>query len=244
MSQTFSRHKYKLLIFAILLMASLISFLLAKARIAYSNSSDYSTLIWNLSLAWIPFIFASIAYMVSWSRKLLFLIVPICAFIWLIFFPNAPYILTDFQHLSTNANNAPLWYDVLMLVWFAWTGLLLGVVSLHLMQEIVTRTFGRFTGWVFALVVPAISSIGIFLGRFYRWNSWDIFGDPVSITYDVWSWLRHPFSNLRVYGFTLLFTLLFLFVYLAFHAFGRMMQEKRSVEAPAHSRNEKTGEWA
>ncbi|HEX7541010.1 MAG TPA: DUF1361 domain-containing protein [Anaerolineales bacterium] len=227
MIQKLSRHKYKLLIFTLLMAASIISVMLAGARMAYSNTNDYSILIWNLSLAWIPFLFASIAYVVSWSRKLLYLVVPVCAFVWLIFFPNAPYILTDFQHLSTNANNAPLWYDVLMLIWFAWTGLLLGVVSLYFMQEIVTRAFGRTTGWVFTIFVTVLSSVGILLGRFYRWNSWDIFGDPMPIANDIWGWLRHPFANLRVYGFTLLFTLLFLFVFLAIHTFGRVMQEKQ-----------------
>jgi uncharacterized membrane protein len=223
-----SRNKYKLTICALLAAASVVSVLLARARMTYSNTDDYSMLIWNLALAWIPFIFASIAYMVSWSRRLLFLIVPVCAFIWLIFFPNAPYILTDFQHLSTNANTAPLWYDVLMLIWFAWTGLFLGLVSLHFMQEIVTRTFGRVTGWLFTILVTILSSVGIFLGRFYRWNSWDVLGDPLPIAHDIWGWLRDPFSNLRVYGFTLLYTTLFLFVYLAIHSFGRAMQEKQT----------------
>ena len=227
MLQKIFQHKYKLAILLLLMAASVVSFLLADARMAYSNSQDYSALTFNLELAWIPFIFASIAYAVSWSRKLLYLVVPVCAFVWLIFFPNAPYILTDFQHLNTNATNAPLWYDVLMLVWFAWTGLLLGVVSLYLMQEIVTRAFGRVTGWLFTIAVTFLSSFGIFLGRFYRWNSWDILGDPMPIAHDIWGFLRHPFANLRVYGFTLLFTLLFLFVYLAIHAFGRVMQEKQ-----------------
>ncbi len=227
MLQKLSAHKYKLLITLLLVAASVISVILARVRMAYSNTNDYSVLIWNLGLAWIPFVFAAIAYGISWSRKLIYLVVPVCAFIWLIFFPNAPYILTDFQHLSTNANNAPLWYDVLMLVWFAWTGLLLGVISLHFMQEVVTRAFGRITGWVFTFVVTVLSSIGIFLGRFYRWNSWDILGDPLPIVHDIWGWLRHPFANLRVYGFTLLFTALFLFVYLAIHAFARVIQEKR-----------------
>jgi uncharacterized membrane protein len=228
MFQKLAQHKYKLLISLLLIGASLVSVVMARARMAYSGTSDYSTLIWNLCLAWIPFLFASITYVVSWSRKLLYLVLPVCAFIWLIFFPNAPYILTDFQHLSTNANNAPLWYDVLMLIWFAWTGLLLGVVSLYFMQELVTNAFGKPTGWLFTIIVTILSSVGIFLGRFYRWNSWDILGDPIPIAHDIWGWLKHPFSNLRAYGFTLLFTFLFLFVYLAMHAFGRMMQEKSS----------------
>jgi len=233
MLRILSRHKYKLVIFAILVAASIVSILMANARMAYSQTNDYANLIWNLGLAWIPFVFASIAYVVSWSRKFLYLIVPVCTFIWLIFFPNAPYILTDFQHLSTNANNAPLWYDVLMLVWFAWTGLLLGLVSLHFMQEIVTNAFGRTPGWLFIIIVTGLSSVGIFLGRFYHWNSWDILGGPMPIAFDIWGWLRHPFANLRVYGFTLLYTLLFLFVYLAIHAFGRMMQERQPQDKPS-----------
>jgi uncharacterized membrane protein len=227
MIELLSRHKYKLLLALLLMAASAISILLARARMAYSNTQDYSNLIWNLCLAWIPFVFASIAYFVSWSRRLVYLVVPVCTFVWLIFFPNAPYILTDFQHLSTNATNAPLWYDVLMLIWFAWTGLLLGVVSLYFMQEIVTHAFGRTIGWLFAIFVTVLSSVGIFLGRFYSWNSWDILGDPLPIAHDIWGWLKQPFANLRVYGFTLLFTLLFLFVYLAIHAFGRVMHEER-----------------
>ncbi len=227
MLKTISRHKYKLAIFGLLMAASVVSAVMAQVRVTLSNSNYYYNLIWNLVLAWIPFIFASIAYAISWSRKLLYFVVPVCALIWLVFFPNAPYILTDFQHLSTDPANAPVWYDVLMLIWFAWTGLFLGVVSLYLMQEIVTRTFGRISGWIFVLVVTVISSIGIFLGRFYRWNSWDVLGDPLPIAHDILGWLRHPFANLRVYGFTLLFTLLFLFVYLAIHAFGRVMQERQ-----------------
>ncbi len=231
MIRSISRHKYKLAIFGLLFAASAISVLLARARMAYTGTSDYVTLVWNLILAWIPFLFAALAYVISWSRKLLYVVVPVCALIWLAFFPNAPYILTDFQHLSTNPNTAPLWYDVLMLIWFAWTGLFLGVVSLYLMQEIVTRTFGRVTGWIFTIAVTVLSSIGILLGRFYQWNSWDILDDPLPIAHDVWSWLRHPFANLRVYGFTLLFTLLFLFIYLAIHAFGRVMQERQPKES-------------
>ncbi len=225
-----AQHKYKFVVFALLLAGSMVSVLLAEARIAYSNTRDYSSLIWNLFLAWIPFIFANVAYAISWGRKILYFVIPACAIVWLLFFPNAPYILTDFQHLSTNAGNAPVWFDVIMLVWFAWTGLLLGVVSLYLMQEIVARVFGSFSGWLFVLIVTVLSSVGIYLGRFMRWNSWDVLQDPLPIAHDIWSVIRHPFSNVRTYGFTLLFTLLFLFVYVALHAFGSVLQERQTIK--------------
>jgi uncharacterized membrane protein len=225
---TFARHKYKAATFLLLAAASAVCVTLVAARIAYSGTQQYRGLVWNLFLAWIPFVFASLAYLVSWGRRWLWLVAAGCAAIWLLFFPNAPYILTDFNHLRLNEANAPLWFDVIMLIWFAWTGLLLGVVSLHLMQEIVTRAFGRLAGWVFALAVTVLGSIGISLGRFLRWNSWDVLQEPLPILHDLWDILRYPFSNLRIYGFTLLYTLLFLFVYLALRAFGHLQAEGRS----------------
>ena len=203
-----ARHKYKFALFGLLVLASLTSVLLALARMAYSDTHEHATLIKNLALAWIPFWFALFTYIISWSRKLLFLVVPASALVWLLFFPNAPYIL----------------------IWFAWTGLLLGVVSLYLMHEIVARNFGRVVGWVFAMGVAALGSLGIYLGRFLRWNSWDVLQDPLPLARDLWHIVRYPFSSPRIYGFTLLYTLLFLFVYLAFHFFGRMVEERANIE--------------
>ena len=97
---------------------------------------------------------------------------------WLAFFPNAPYILTDFLHLGSMGDIVPGWYDVLLLYWFAWTGLILGIVSLYLMQEIVTRGLGTAAGWVFVVVAAGLGSFGIYLGRFLRWNSWDLVRRP------------------------------------------------------------------
>ena len=85
--------------------------------------------------------------------------------LWLLFFPNAPYILTDLQHLGHPKPGVPVWFDVLLLMWFAWTGLLLGMVSLFLMQDIVRREFGRITGWLFVFAVGILASLGIYIGQ-------------------------------------------------------------------------------
>ena len=124
----FSDHKYKIGVFVLLSAASLVCISLVAARMAYSYSDRYGSLIWNLFLAWIPFVLAYLAYVFSWRRTLVFLVIPTFAFLWLIFFPNAPYILTDLQHLSQGSSNVPLWYDVILLIWFSWTGMLLGIV--------------------------------------------------------------------------------------------------------------------
>jgi len=220
---TFARHKYKAGIFLLLAAASVVCVTLVAARIAYSDTRQYRGLVWNLFLAWIPFVLAYLAYMLSWRRWRIYVVIPIFAFLWLIFFPNAPYILTDLQHLGQEATNVPLWYDVILLVWFSWTGVLLGVVSLNLMQEIVKREFGRWLGWIFVFVVAGLSSAGVYIGRFIRLNSWDILQNPAGTADDIWGWLQDP--SLRTVGFIGLYTLFFLFVYFTFYAFGRILQE-------------------
>jgi uncharacterized membrane protein len=110
-----------------------------------------------------------------------------------------------------------------MLVWFSWTGMLLGIVSLNLMQEIIRREFGRRLGWVFVLFVACMSSVGLYMGRFIHLNSWDIFKNP-SITFDnIWDWIADP--SLKSIGFIGLYTLFFIFIYLTIYAFGHLHQD-------------------
>ena len=218
-----SDHKYKIGVFVLLSAASLVCISLVAARMAYSYSDRYVSLIWNLFLAWIPFVLAYLAYVFSWRRTLVFLVIPTFAFLWLIFFPNAPYILTDLQHLSQGSSNVPLWYDVILLIWFSWTGMLLGIVSLNLMQEIIKRQISRWAGWVFVFVVAALSGVGLYVGRFIRLNSWDVLRNPLEIASNVSEWLFDP--SLRSLGFIALYTLFFIFVYLTLYAFGHILKE-------------------
>lgn len=219
-----SQHRYKLRIIGLLAFASGICLILVLARVSYSFSYGYTGLVWNLFLAWIPFVLANILYVLSWRRGWIYFAIPFFALVWLIFFPNAPYILTDFQHLSQGATIVPLWYDVILLVWFSWTGMLLGIVSLTLMQEIINREFNSVFGWVFVIGVAALSSIGVYIGRFLRLNSWDIFQNPTKAASNLWDWLADP--TLRTFGFIGLYTLFFIFVYLTIYLFGHLMQEE------------------
>ena len=173
-----SHNQYRLMIFLLLAGATIFSVLLWRVRSEVSGTVHYAFLIWNLFLAWIPFMIAYFTYTAPLRRKQIYVVLPIAAFVWLIFFPNAPYILTDFQHLSGVWRDVPVWYDVMLLIWFAFTGLLLGMVSLFLMQEIIRREFGNWVGWGFAAVVAGLSSTGIYMGRFLCWNPWDILRIP------------------------------------------------------------------
>jgi len=227
-TQSLLRHRYKLAIFILLSLSSATCVALVGARVAYSDTPYYTFLIWNLFLAWIPLVFAYLAYAFSVRRSILYLLVPLFAIVWLAFFPNAPYIITDVQHLANGWSGVPIWYDVLLLIWFSWTGLLLGIVSLYLMQEVVKKTFGKIAGWLLVFSVSLLSSVGVYLGRFLRWNSWDILHNTSEILRDAWVLLRH--LNRSAIGFTALFTVFFLFVYLTLYAFGHLLQEEKNNE--------------
>jgi uncharacterized membrane protein len=221
----FSHSKYRLMIFILLAGATVLSVAIWRARADFSGSERYAFLIWNLFLAWIPFIISYFTYILTVTRKWIYLFILGATFLWLIFFPNAPYILTDFQHLAYASSELPVWYDVMMLIWFAFTGLLLGMVSLFLMQEIVRREFGSWVAWAFVAGVAGLSAAGVYMGRFLRWNSWDILRDPTGIA--LYSFERVQDPSLQSIGFIGLFGAFFLFLYITLYTFGHLLLERR-----------------
>ena len=201
-------------VFALLGAGSAMCIAMVAGRTLYSHTHHFQTLVWNLFLAWIPLLLAALIYRIATRRADLtrWILVP-AALVWLLFFPNAPYIVTDLVHLGQYHDNVPGWFDVMLVAWFAWTGLLLGVVSLRLMQEIVVRARGSRVGWLFVVLVTAAGSLGIYVGRFLRWNSWDVFQAPLALADTAWDRANQPDAGEHMLGFTLLFALLFLFVY-------------------------------
>ena len=137
---------------------------------------DFRFLVWNLILAWIPLILALVAYDAYRRGRGLLWLSPALG-LWLIFLPNAPYIVTDFVHLSASSR-APLWFDGIEVSAFAWTGILLGFVSLYLVHAMLRHRFGAPFGWSAILFVLALSGVGVYLGRVKRWNSWDLLTQP------------------------------------------------------------------
>ncbi len=216
--------KYRLTLFLLLAASSVMSIAVLAARAFTSESYRYLFLVWNLILAWIPFLMAWVAYVSTRLPKILMLLLTSgSAILWLLFLPNAPYILTDFQHLAHPDALVPVWYDVIMLIWFGWNGLLLGIISLYFMQEIVVRMLGTIAGWIFVTLVTAMSSLGMYIGRFLRWNSWDVVGNPLPLASDILDRIIHPFSHPRTLTFTILFTIFFLFLYVTLYVFGHLM---------------------
>lgn len=221
-----SEHKYRISIFALLCGATVASIAIWRIRVSLSGSLQFGFLIWNLFLAWIPFVIAYAIFNLAWRRSWLFVLIPAAACLWLVFFPNAPYVLTDFQHLRNSGSSVPVWYDVLLLIWFSFTSLLLGVVSLFLMQETVRREFGRWSGWAFVTGVTLLSSAGIYMGRFLRWNSWDLLRRPGDIALFALQRAQNP--SLQSVVFMSLFSAFFLFLYITLYTFGHLLLEERT----------------
>ena len=216
--------RFRLTIIGLLSIASLISVTLFRLRTMMSGTEDYAFLIWNLFLAWLPLVMSYMASSFASKRRFVAITVPIAAMLWLLFFPNAPYILTDLFHLRHPREHIPIWFDTLLINWFAWTGVLLGIFSLFIMHDIVRKAFGRITGWLFVLVVGTLSGVGIYIGRFLRWNSWDVILHPYDRLREMLYYVMHP--SLQSIVFISIFSSLFIFIYITTYAFGLLFQDQ------------------
>jgi uncharacterized membrane protein len=199
-----------------ILLATGLALSLYLARVIRSGSIVvYANLVWNLILAWVPYAFSILAASLHRLAPRWWWLLIIPAGIWLLFFPNAPYIVTDFLHL-TPRQGVSLWYDILLLATFSFTGVFLTIASLRTMQALVKYYLGAIVSWLFVAFSLSLGGLGIYLGRFERWNSWDLLLHPRSVLADVAKRLVNPFDNLRFFGFTILFTAFLLVCYLMF----------------------------
>ncbi|MGO9385910.1 MAG: DUF1361 domain-containing protein [Mycobacterium sp.] len=151
--------------------------------------------VWNLVLASIPVFFATGFALV---RRRIWLI-PL-GLGWLAFLPNAPYLVTDLVHLGSDAE---LWRHVMQYGVAAWTGVILGVVSMHLVCRRIEREFGGLSGWIAVAVSVGLCAVGVVIGRFQRWNSWDLVTQPGAVVATTLDWVRSPLAYVQPTGVAL-----------------------------------------
>lgn len=204
--------KSRLRLIALLFISTLFTIGLIAARVYFTQKVTFVFLVWNLVLAAIPFIISTL--LVSFESRIKSALLFLFLACWLVFFPNAPYILTDFFHLRQRPD-VPLWFDLMVILSAAWNGLTLGLLSLLDMQHIVTKRFSRLTGWVFVTASLFLCGFGIYVGRYLRWNSWDVVTNPVALTYDLLERVTNPMLHPRTLGVTVLY-MAFLFLVFAF----------------------------
>jgi uncharacterized membrane protein len=205
-----------------LLAASLLSAGTLVAQIHATHDHRYTFLLWNLFLAWVPLIAAALAF--ALAQRGVGGLVGVLVAVWLLFFPNAPYLLTDFIHLHGNGPS-PLWYDALMLSSFAWTALMLGFVSLYLIHAIIGRRVGAAAGWIVVVCALGLASFGVYLGRFARFNSWDVVTRPHLVLSVIRQDIDSPLHDPRMVVALLVLTASLLVGYLVLYAFAALRIE-------------------
>ena len=176
-------------------------------RIIVSNELTYIFLAWNLFLAWIPFVLSQRLSHTNNRLKILFITA-----LWLLFLPNAPYIITDFLHLKQRIP-VPYWYDILLLFSAALNGLLLGLSSLLTVEKFLLKRYGSKISAIIILCSFFLCAFGVYIGRYLRWNSWDIIVNPGSVTGDILDRVFNPFDHFGTWAVTILFGSFFYVMY-------------------------------
>ncbi|MBF2052034.1 MAG: DUF1361 domain-containing protein [Candidatus Sericytochromatia bacterium] len=196
-------------------------------RLRQTQTPYYGFLLWNLFLAVLP-LGISHVYLLTHKRlpSRLYLLASLT--LWLLFFPNAPYIITDLMHLGELNRQMPDWYDPLMLFATATCGLWAGFVSLQEVEGVLESHLPRWGVALFTFGVWFLSAIGIYLGRVLRWNSWDFFRQPGAVLQDVLEPFLRPEAFPRTLGMIILFTLFLWLIY------GHWKSQAETEHRPVH----------
>lgn len=194
-------------------------------------------LVWNLFLAWIPLEIVLIINRLLSKNKLkhkFTIIIVLLGLLWLLFYPNAPYMVTDLIHLSANKyyianpkytpysglpitlfnDNYKIWLNLINITIGVCLGWVSGFISLYLNQKILVKKFNLFISWIFVIIINFLSGFAIYLGRFIRWNSWDVIVNPKNII----NILMNDINSKSIY-YTFMFGIFYLILYIISYIF-------------------------
>jgi uncharacterized membrane protein len=216
----------RLLVLEALLAASVAVAVGVGVRVVFTQSLDTANLVWNLFLAWVPLLLALVVYDGARRGTPAGPLAAVGA-LWLLFLPNAPYIVTDLKWLG-HFDSGTHWFDPVLIVAAATIGLVLGFLSLYLVQAVVVRRVGRLAGWAVAFGALAASGLGVYLGRFQRWNSWDVFTEPTRVVGELASAALDPLAHGKPLALSISFALAWCIGYALFYAAFR--SQLRSLE--------------
>jgi uncharacterized membrane protein len=169
---------------------------------------------WNIFLASVPFFISSFLLLRTNKENIIRPFFVIGFILWLLFLPNAPYVITDFIHLG-RIRAVPVMYDIFVLFSSAWASLLFGLYSLEHMEKMISLRFSKKVTHITMIAIIFFVSFGVYLGRFLRFNSWDFFISHKFLLSSVWEVFTKS-DNLNVYYYSVLF---FVFIYVSFISF-------------------------
>jgi uncharacterized membrane protein len=204
MNTTFSFQKTLLAFFGFIA-------LMIATRIYYTGNTLYLFLVWNIFLAWIPFIISSLFCKMygkpTWKQFLIF-----CC--WLAFFPNGLYIVTDLIHLQIESI-VPKWFDAVLLFSASVAGLMMAFISLYRVEIFLNSILNKKLQPVLIFLILFLGSFGVYLGRFLRWNSWDIISNPFQLLLSIGQRFIYPFNHVQTWTVTVTLTIFFYLLYIS-----------------------------
>ncbi len=205
----------------ILLVSVGFTLLLIAVRLFNKTSTAYLFYPWNIFLAVIPIWFSR--KLCNYERVNFKSIALIAG--WLLFFPNAPYILTDIFHFYPRPD-VPVWYDLLLVLAGSWTGLMAGIISLMQVDGFISNHTSKKWRVLLTGVFLFAASNGIYLGRFLRYNSWDVVTKPLSLLQLAYDYVFTPFDHIHAWGFCFICTGLLLLMYYSIKNLPTLLAEK------------------
>lgn len=201
----------------------LFSCLLVAARIYHTGRLTFIFMPWNLFLAYVPYFVSTMLTRLSPAgshplfrpgpRKTLLRITGLI--VWLLFIPNSFYILTDLYHLADGHRNSrvPEWFDLVLILSFAWNGLFLGVLSTRQIEKLLAPNASILGRWVFLYPMMLLNALGVYIGRDLRYNSWDIIANPIALTRDILIMIAHPLQYHYAWGMIFCYSILLTIMY-------------------------------
>ena len=181
---------------------------LLMVRILYSGSIVYIFYPWNIALALLPLYFSrQLKKYATLNFKTVLLIGG-----WLLFFPNAPYLVTDIFHFEERLP-VPQWFDLLLVVSAAWNGMLLCIISLRQVENFLSLFAKKSWLSIISVSFLILCGYGIYLGRYLRYNSWDIFTKPLTILNTSLHHVWQPLQYHSLWAFTFSFAAFLSLIY-------------------------------
>ncbi|WP_063795693.1 DUF1361 domain-containing protein [Paenibacillus sp. Soil750] len=223
----------KIYLIIFLCVATLISLISVYNIQSPSGNRPYLFIFWDTFLAWVPVGIAVILDLLfSYTRKKMrALILMLIGASWFFFFPNAPYLVTDLLHVFARYSFDPakrfwadivFWQHLFTIFTIAMLGLLLGSISLFSVQNLVRISFGVIASWIFVIFVLLLSSFGIYIGRFVRWNSWDVIMRPGYILKELFIMLTDTSKLSHIFTFCKFMFMVLIISYVLFYVITRV----------------------
>jgi uncharacterized membrane protein len=174
---------------------------LLAVRLLYTKNDVYIFYLWNIFLALVPLLCSRrllIENRIGVKSVLLF-------GGWLLFLPNAPYLVTDLFHFQARSDS-PAWFDMILVTSASWNGVAIGIISLLQVEYFMKGQFSKKWVRIISYSCILLCGYGIYLGRFLRYNSWDVVTDPIPLFSSVYQSVRDPAAHSGAWAFTLIFS--------------------------------------